>query len=80
MVADTWIKLGFVFDPEAIPAERITWWVDGVAQTTFVTQTQATAATFPDAEPMGLCLLTKVGGAVAAQVDIDWWYAYQKRV
>jgi hypothetical protein len=72
-VADTWVKLGFKYDPAAIAAQRITTYVNGVAQSTFVTAAQIAAATFPDGEAMAPMLATKVGTAAESKFQMDWW-------
>jgi hypothetical protein len=73
-VADTYMRLGFVYDPKAPTANRIKVYVNGLKQTTYVTGTQIAAATFPDAEPLSLCLCTKVGtGSAEVKSQLDWW-------
>ena len=76
LVADTFVKLGFVYDPDAVPAKRITWYVNNVEQGTYVTATQIAAATFPDAEAMTFLFgykNTAVGATTAREGAIDWW-------
>ena len=77
LAADTFYKVGFAFDPKADTAKRIKVYVDGTEQTTYVTGTNIAAATFPDAEPLGLCLATKVGAAAEVLVTMDWWKVAQ---
>ena len=77
LAADTFYKVGFAFDPKAETAKRIMVYVDGTEQTTYVTGTNIAAATFPDAEPLGLCLATKVGAAAEVLVTMDWWRVAQ---
>ena len=77
LAADTFYKVGFAFDPKAETAKRIKVYVDGTEQTTYVTGTNIAAATFPDAEPLGLCLATKVGAAAEVKVTMDWWKVAQ---
>ena len=77
-VADTFYKFGFTYDPKAETAKRIKVYVDGTEQTTYVTGTNIAAATFPDAEPLGLVLVTKVGtGSAAVASQLDWWRVAQ---
>lgn len=78
IVADTYAKLGFVFDPSASAGKRITVYVDGVAQATGVSDTNIAAVTFPDGEGMGMAWATKVGAAAAVVCTLDWWRAAQK--
>lgn len=73
MVADTYIKLGFVYDPTAPTAKRIRIFVNNVEQSTYVTGANIAAATFPDAEELALLLATKVGAAAESKFQMDWW-------
>jgi len=73
-VADTFIKLGFINDPAAPAAKRISIYVDNVEQSTYVTAAQIAAATFPDAEALGFAFQTKgIAGTTAIESGIDWW-------
>jgi len=63
LVADTYVKVGFVYDPEAIDAKKIKLFVDGVEQANAVTATQIATATFPDGEELAMLLATKNGDA-----------------
>jgi len=77
-VADTYQKLGFVFDPDAPSDQRITVYVDGVANATYGTATNIAAATFPDAEAMAPVYCAKVGTGSAAVIGrMDWWRCAQ---
>jgi hypothetical protein len=78
-VADTYAKMGFVYDPDAGTANRITWYIDEVKQTTYVTGAQIAAATFPDAEPMAMVFAVKVGAAAESRAQLDWWRCFQMR-
>ena len=72
--ADTFIKLGFIYDPAAPPAKRITVYIDNEEQSTYVTAAQIAAATFPDAEALTVGFATKgVAGSAALELGIDWW-------
>ena len=76
LVADTFVKLGFVYDPDAVAAKRITWYVDNVEQSTYVTATQIATATFPDAEALTFLFGYKnTVGTTPASTEgaIDWW-------
>lgn len=73
-VADTFIKLGFIYDPDAIASKRITIYVDNVEQSTYVTATQIATATFPDAETLApLFAMKGIAGSLALELAIDWW-------
>lgn len=77
LVANTWYNLGFIFDPEAPAAKRITVWIDGVEQTTYVTGDNMAAATFPSGEEVHFISAIKNGSAAAGELDIDCWAFYQ---
>jgi len=77
LVATTYYKLGFIYNPRAEPAKRIAIYVDNVEQSTYVTATQISNAVFPDAEYMGL-QASCVGDGAVRTMDIDWWAIYQE--
>ena len=52
LAADTFVNLGFCYDPAAPADRRIAVFVDNVEQSTYVTATNIAAATFPDAEEL----------------------------
>lgn len=82
LVAATYVKVGFKYNPSnAIPpAKRIKFFVDGVEQSSYVTDTQMAAATFPDNEALALCAFCKTGsGAAAGTFTMDWWALGQER-
>ncbi len=74
---DTFVRLGFVYDPNAPATKRIAVFLNNVKQTTYVTATNIAAATFPDAEPMAMLWATKVGEAVEHKAQLDWWRGCQ---
>lgn len=73
-VADTYVKLGFMYDPFRPPAERIVVFVNNQEQSTYVTETNLTEATFPDNEPLAPVWCGKVGTAAESKAQMDWWY------
>jgi len=73
LVAATYVKLGFVYDPNAVASERIKYYVNGTPTATAVTATNIAASTFPDSVNMGLMLTTKTGEAVTKSLIVDWW-------
>ena len=76
MVADTYMKMGFLYDPGNHPNDKkIKIFVDnGEEEAVYVTQTQLDAATFPDGEELCLFLATKVGtGSAEVKSQLDWW-------
>jgi hypothetical protein len=76
-VADTYVKLGFVYDPAAEDTKKVTFFVNGVAQTTYITAALIAAATFPDAELLALHFATKVGASAESKAQLKWWRVAQ---
>ena len=77
-VADTWMKLGCVFDPLAEPNNKMKYFVDGVelGASKQVTDAIITAASaFPTDKEMTLVLLTRneTQDTTAHEVYMDWW-------
>lgn len=72
MVASTWIKVGFVYDPNEVDARKIKIYVNGDEQGTYVTTANIDAATFPENDAMTLVFGSKNGEATACNFDIDW--------
>jgi len=72
IAADTWYKVGFVYDPAAVPAKRIKWYVDGVEQSTYVTATNIAASTFPGGEVLTPSFDIKTDNSAAEAMDADW--------
>ncbi len=73
MVADTYMNLGFKYHPQNKRAERIKVYVNGAVQSTYVTEANIAAATFPDGEKMAPLIATKVGASAESLFTIDWW-------
>jgi hypothetical protein len=76
LAADTFVKLGFIYDPAAVPAKRITWYIDNVELSTYVTKTQVETATFPNNEALTFLFGYKnTIGTTPASCEgcIDWW-------
>ena len=73
LVADTWTKVGFVYDPLEVDARKIKLFVNGVPYTgAYVTTTQMDAATFPENDALTPVFGSKNGEATATNFDIDW--------
>jgi hypothetical protein len=75
-VADTWMKLGCVYDPCGPLNKKLTFFIDGEPLDDSVTDAIIVAATaFPTGEEMTLVFLTKNGdGTPAAHAAyMDWW-------
>lgn len=73
IAADTWYKVGFIYDPEETPSKRIKWYVDGVEQSTYVTAATVAASTFPGGEEMGPFFEEKNNEGAANTMDLDWF-------
>jgi hypothetical protein len=75
-VADTWMKLGCVYDPNGKANHKLKFFIDGVELDDSVTDAIIVAGTaFPADEEMTLVLLTKNGdaGNTAHELYMDWW-------
>ena len=79
LVADTYVRLGFKYDPAAEDAEKIRFFVNGVETTTKVTAANIAAATFPDSVNLAFMATAKTGEAVAKSLVIDWWRFAQRK-
>lgn len=73
LAADTYVKLGFIYDPLANPDKRIRIFVNNVEYVTAVTAAQIALGSFPDGEELALLLAAKSGGATEKKLQIDWW-------
>lgn len=78
LVASTWVKTGFKFDPDFDTSKRIKVFLNNSEQSTYVTGTQIAAATFPDGEEMAPTFAGKNGAAGATNLDLDWFRIAQK--
>lgn len=78
IAADTWVKLGFVYNPLAPETDRITVYVNGVPQATRVTATDIAAATFPDGEELTMTASFQNDSTTSNTITLDWWYCYQE--
>lgn len=77
LVADTWVQLGFRYQPWAPTEKRIAFFVNGVEQSSYVTGTNIAAATFPDGEELAMSFLTKCAAGAESKLHMDWWAAAQ---
>lgn len=78
LVASTWYKVGFIYDPKAPTSKRISVYVDNEEKSTYVTGTNIAAATFPDGEELTFLAGLKNGAGTAHSLDIDWWAFFQE--
>ena len=73
LAADTWVKLGFVFDPDENTANRIKVFINNIKQTTYVTGTNIDAATFPDDINLGMAFaVMNATGSTPGNTTFDW--------
>lgn len=87
MEADTYMKLGFRYDPESSdPAKRIAFFVDGVELGTYVGEASGDATVyiqdttnFPGGEGMAPIIGLKNAHGDDFTVTMDWWTCYQLR-
>lgn len=83
LVANTYVNLGFKYDPDADITKRIKIYVDGVEQSTYVTGTATSPgiahASFPDGEEMSPLIAIKQQSNNDMTVTMDWWRAFQRR-
>lgn len=73
LVADDFVKVGFVYDPKADTSKRIKVFINNTEQSTYVTGTNIATATFPDAEALTFLAGFKNTVAQAGEMAIDWW-------
>lgn len=78
-VADTYIKLGFTYNPSG-GGERIAAYVNGVKHATTFGGGTTTAANFPDGEELAPTLIAKAITSTAVVVEMDWWCIAQENV
>ncbi len=80
MVADTFMKLGMIYDPQNSQDRKMQFFVDGVDIGSYVTASDIAAATFPDGEALGWAFFTKVGTAAEVKAHCRWVRFCQLRV
>jgi hypothetical protein len=73
LVADTFVNLGFVFDPGVGVAQRIRFYVNGVKQSNYVTAAQIAGATFPNGEELAFLIGGKNGTGSARTFYCEGW-------
>lgn len=80
IAANTWVKVGFTFDPSR-GARCIEFYVNGVKSSTAISATTLAALTNLDACPLGLVMaqFTDANGT-ANYAYLDWWACAQEAV
>lgn len=77
LAANTWIKLGMMFDPNN-SAAAVRFFVNGIESPTPLTKAALLALTYLDVSGLGPCLAMFAGaGGTAAYVYLDWWRCAQ---
>jgi hypothetical protein len=77
MVASTWVKLGFVYDPNGPTSQKIKIFVNNREQSTYGTTTTIDLSSFPENDAMCVAFGAKAGSGTASTFDIDWWRVAQ---
>jgi hypothetical protein len=83
VAADTWYKVGFIYDPKATPSEAIRVFLDNdqcattIPRSDIVDSAGVAVAVFPNGEELTAMFNSKNGGAVAQNLDIDWVAVFQ---
>jgi hypothetical protein len=75
LAANTYVNVGFVFDPGIGAAQRIRVYVNGVKQGTYVTAAQIAAATFPSGEEMSFIYAASAAAATKTFYCQGWRFA-----
>lgn len=73
LVAATWYKFGFVYNPSNPDDEKIEFYMDGGDLGSYVTLTNMAAATFADEEELQVHIGVGASAATAFKLDVDWW-------
>lgn len=76
LAADTWYKVGFVYDPTAPASARIKVYCNNAEHGTKITATDMAAATFPD-KLLSFIAGLQIEGTDDKTLDLDWWAFYQ---
>jgi hypothetical protein len=72
MAASTWYKVGFAINYASPDVRLGRFFWDGVESATYLTRTVHQAATFPDAQNLGIIIGQKNAAGAANKLDIDW--------
>lgn len=86
LVANTWVKLGFVFNPnsnrrsDGTNQDRITFYVNGEALGDPIDAADLAVSDFPDGAGMVPCVSFTAASGTTTTVDVDWIRCAQFRV
>jgi hypothetical protein len=79
LVADTFVKVGFTFDPDRETGKRLIFYYDGTEITTYGTGTQMAAVTFPSDICLGFIFgVMNATASTPGNSTLDWWQAAQE--
>lgn len=73
MVANTFVKAGFHYNPLWPPGHKIAIYIDNDKEVTKITKTNIDAATFPSGVEMALIAGVKNSTTTAHKLAMDWW-------
>lgn len=74
LVATTFYKAGFFFDPDAPASKKIKYFIDNTEQSTYTTATNMDDSTnFPGGEEMHFIAGVKNSTTTAKKLSVDWW-------
>jgi hypothetical protein len=86
LVADTYIKVGFVYEPNGDNAKKIKFYTNGAELTSYVGKASgdatvylADSTNFPGGEEMSLLVSSHAESADDNIITVDWWRAAQLR-
>jgi hypothetical protein len=84
LVADTWVKYGFIYDPNGKATKRIKFFVNGLEQSTYVGENSGDATVylgdttnFPGDEEMTLIAYLSAASGSDCTLSLDWWACAQ---
>lgn len=78
LVAATYVKLGFRFDPNDNGQARLSFFINGVRQTTKKVIPDNTGTDFPADVRMAPVLAMLLANSAAETITMDWWGCYQE--
>jgi hypothetical protein len=77
--ADTWYKVGMIYDPSGPDSKKLRFFFDGVELPTGLTKAQIEAAAFPGGTLLAPFAEVKTDAGAAHTLDVDWLaFAYEE--
>lgn len=74
LVADTWVKVGWLFEPHR---KLVTYFVNGIPLTATKAVSDTAGDAFPNDVRMGLCFGFTSGATTPSVWSMDWWKGLQ---